>query len=100
MNQLVHLSAAGICAFVAFFAGAVLMGLLRDAYAASLRLKLLEVTAERNELKTELVNLNRHYYDLEHALDMRGCEVGQLRAQVLRLKGGLRMVSGGPGESA
>ena len=99
MNQLVHLSTAGICAFVAFFAGAVLMGLLKDAYAASLRLRILEVTAERNELKTELGNLNRQYYDLEHALDVRGCEVGQLRAEVLKLRR-LRVVPGTGPEAA
>jgi hypothetical protein len=97
VNHLVHLSTAGICAFVCFVAGMVLIGMLKDAYAASLRLRLLEITSERNELKAELGNLNRQYYDLENVLDMKGREVGQLRAEVLKLRR-LRLVGGeGPG---
>jgi hypothetical protein len=91
----IHILTAGILCFFAFLAGLILMGVLKDERWVRLRTKLVVATTERDRLKEELGSLNRQYYDMEHVLDMRGCELGQLRAEVLRLRGGLHVVKPG-----
>lgn len=86
MNHTVHLATACLVGFLCFFAGLVLMGVIRNERFIRKQTKLLAAITERDRLKAELSSLNRQYYELEDVIDVRNGEIGQLRADLLELR--------------